>query len=107
MPQMLPDNEIAEGINSLNSKQREIFNVVHIWAKEYVTYEGHNVELIHIFLGSGGTGKSYLVKVVYNVISKTLLYHCKDPDNPRVLLLGPTGISAVNRWNYHSFWSWN
>ena len=29
-------------------------------------------------------------------MSKTLLYHCKDPEKPRVLLLGLTGISAVN-----------
>ena len=29
MSQILPDNEIAEVINSLNSKQRETFNVVH------------------------------------------------------------------------------
>ena len=26
----------------------------------------------------------------------TTPYHCKDPEKPRVLLLGPTGISAVN-----------
>ena len=25
-----------------------------------------------------------------------MLYHCKDPEKPRVLLLGPTGISVVN-----------
>ena len=25
-----------------------------------------------------------------------MLYHCKDPEKPRVLLLGTTGISAVN-----------
>ena len=25
-----------------------------------------------------------------------MLYHCKDPEKPRVLLLGPTGISAIN-----------
>ena len=29
-------------------------------------------------------------------ISKTLLYHCKDPEKSRVLLVGPTGISTVN-----------
>ena len=34
--------------------------------------------------------------MIYNAISKTLLCHCKDPEKPRVLLLGPTGISAVN-----------
>ena len=27
---------------------------------------------------------------------KKLLYHCKYPEKPRVLLLGPIGISAVN-----------
>ena len=43
-----------------------------------------------------GTGKSHLVKVIYNAVSKTLLYHCKDPENPRVLLLGPTRISVIN-----------
>ena len=26
---------------------------------------------------------------------KTFLYHCKDPEKPRVLLLGPTGTSPV------------
>ena len=31
-----------------------------------------------------------------NVISKTFLYHCKDPEKLRVLLLEPTGISVVN-----------
>ena len=36
------------------------------------------------------------MKVIYNAISKTLLYHCKDTDKPRVLLLGSPGISAVN-----------
>ena len=34
--------------------------------------------------------------MIDNGTSKTLLYHCKDPVKARVLLLGPTGISAVN-----------
>ena len=40
MPQILPDDE---SINSLNSKQREVFNVVHRWAKNYVKYDAHDV----------------------------------------------------------------
>ena len=97
MQQVLPDDEIAKGINSLNSKQRELFNVVHTWAKNFVKYDANEVEPVHIFLlGSAGTCKSYLVKVIYNAISKTLLYNCKDPEKPRVLLLGLTGISAGN-----------
>ena len=50
-----------------------------------------------ISLRSGGTGKSHLVKVICNAISETLLYHCKDPYKPRVLLLGPKEISAINK----------
>ena len=97
MPQILQDGEIAKGVNSVNSKQREVFNVVYKWTKDYVKCNGHNVEPVYIFFSdSGGTGKSHLVKVIYNAISKTLLYHFKDPEKPRVLLLGPTGISAVN-----------
>ena len=37
------------------------------------------------------------MKVIYNAITKTLFYHCKDPEKPRVLLLGPTNISAANK----------
>ena len=71
--------------------------MVHKWAKEYVKYNGHNVEPIHVFFsGSGGTDKSHLVKVIHNAVWKTLLYHCKDHQKPSVLLLGPTGIPAVN-----------
>ena len=48
MPQVLPDDEITEGL-ALNSKQREIFHVVHTWAKDYVIYNENNVEPTHIF----------------------------------------------------------
>ena len=71
MLQVLPDNEIAEGINSVNSKQKEVFNVVHKWVKEYVKSNRHNVEPIYIFLlGSGGTGRSHLVKVIYQKLNE-------------------------------------
>ena len=84
MPQILADNEIAEDINSLNSKQREVFNVIHKWAKEYLECNGNIVEPNHIFLSaSGGTSKSHLVKVICNAISKTLLCHCRDPKKPK------------------------
>ena len=67
------------------------------WTKKYVKCNGHNVEPIQIFRSCNrGAGKSNLVKVIFNATSKTLLYHCKDPEKPRVLLLDPTGISAVN-----------
>ena len=39
---------------------------------------------------------SHLAKTTYQVVSKELLYHSKEPDQPLVLLLSPAGISAVN-----------
>ena len=69
MPQTLPDHEISEKISSLNSRPREVFIVVHRWAKGNVNYDGHNVKLIHIFsTGSRGTDKSHLVNAIYNAI---------------------------------------
>ena len=71
--------------------------MVYTWDKDYVKYNGHDVEPLHIFIsGSERTGKYHLVKVIYNAISKLLLHHCKGPKTPRVLLRGPIGISAVN-----------
>ena len=97
MLQILPNDEIEKGINFLNSKQREVFNVVHTWAKDYEKYDEYYVEPTHILLsGSGGTSKSHMEKVIYNAKSKTLLCHCKHPDKGRVLLLVSKGISAVN-----------
>ena len=76
MSQILLDDKIAKDINSLNLKQRGVFNVVHTWAKDYVKYEGYDIESVHIFAsGSAGTGKSHLVKVIYNAILKKLPYH--------------------------------
>ena len=65
--------------------------------KMFLQKKNPQITPVHIFLsGSGSTGKSHLVKTIYQVVSKELLYHFKEPDKPRVLLLGPTGISAVN-----------
>ena len=56
MPNILPDDEFAEGINSLDLKQREVFNVVHRWAKDFVKYGRYNFEPVHTFFsGRGGT----------------------------------------------------
>lgn len=40
------------------------------------------------------TGKSHLVKVKYNAISNTLKK--KTPEKPKVLLLGPKGLSTMH-----------
>ena len=37
-----------------------------------------------------------MVKSTCNTVSEILPINCKKTDKPRVLLLGPTGISAIN-----------
>ena len=101
MPEIPPGNEIAGSIRSLNEKQRVVFNLVHKSSRNFIkslsTKIIFTVDTIRILLsGSGGTGKSYLIKTIYQAVSKKLLYHAKDPKKPCVFLLGPTGMSAVN-----------
>ena len=47
---MLPDDKIGEGVNSLNSKQREVINLVFTWAKHYVKQTINDIEPAHMFL---------------------------------------------------------
>ena len=32
----IPDNTINENIRSLNTKQREVFNFIHKWPRDYI-----------------------------------------------------------------------
>ena len=74
MPEIPPDNEIAGSTRSLNEKQRMVFNVVHKWSRNFI--KRFTVDPIRIFLSeSEGTGKSHLIKTIYQVVSKELLYH--------------------------------
>lgn len=67
--------------------------MIHTQANYYVKYNKRNNEPMHIFLsGSREAGISHLEKKICDAILKTLLGHCKDPEKPRVFLLGPIGI---------------
>ncbi|XP_057310266.1 uncharacterized protein LOC130648243 [Hydractinia symbiolongicarpus] len=95
------DNELNSLIRSLNNIQRLIFNVINKWARNLVknrnAFIQHKNEPLHIFLtGKAGCGKSHLINTVYQSVTKTMSYHGKDPEKPRVLLLAPTGIAAIN-----------
>ena len=49
-----------------------------------------------LILGRAGIGKSHLIKPIFMVLSKLLLYKRGNPDKPRTLLLGLTGVEVVN-----------
>ena len=87
---LLLDDQVAAGTNSLNSKQREVFSMLHTCAKDYVKYDGGNVKPVHVSISDNeGTSKSHLMKLIHNAISKTLVCHYKDQEKPRVVLLTP------------------
>ena len=99
-PTIISDEELNERINSLNQKQREIFDVVYTWGKTYVQYSkldrGSDVQPLCIFLtGNGGCGKSFLVKCLYEALNKVLSYN-GDNSKTKVMLLAPTGVAAIN-----------
>ena len=78
-----------------------MFNVARKWPRDYAKGLSAKNKLkpqpFHIFLySSGGTGKSQVIKTIFQALTKTLLYHSNNPEKVRVLLLGPIGISAVN-----------
>ena len=46
------------------------------------------------YLGGGGVGKSYLIRLVSMWTEKILRLDDDHPHKPKILLLGPTGVSA-------------
>ena len=100
-PTLMPDCELNAVIRSLNHKQRTLFNIVHSWARQYVRSRSalslQNLEPLYIFLtGNAGCGKSFLMEVLYQSLTKTLSYGNVSVDKPKVLLIAPIGAAAVN-----------
>ena len=91
---------IASNIRSLNAKQIYVFNIGHKWARDHVKGLSAENKLkpqpFHVFLpGRDGTGKSCVIKSIFQALTKTLLYYSKNPVI-KVLLLSPMGIFTVN-----------
>ena len=65
----IPDNIINENIRSLNMKQREVFNFIYTWSRDYIKSLRckviKKVKSFHIFItGGAGVGKSHLIKKI-------------------------------------------
>ena len=55
------------------------------------------LEPLHIFLtSSAGCGKSFLMKILYQSLTKILSYGNVSLDKPNTLLMAPTGVAAMN-----------
>ena len=85
----------------MNLKQRQIFGFIHNWAKLHVKVKSGTTKKqtmpFHLLLSRrGGCSKSHLIQTIFHAVSKILLYRRGDPTKPRVLLLAPTGVAAIN-----------
>ena len=103
MPKIATAVKIAVNISILNKTQLIKFDVLQQRARNYVKNVSSKrkiilqIKTVHTVLsGSGSAGKSHLVKAIYQVVSKELLYHSKEPRKPCAVLLDPADISAVN-----------
>ena len=94
------DNIINENIRSLNMKQREVFNFIYTWSRDYIKSLSckmiQKVKSFHIFItGCAVVGKSHLIKTNFLSLNKVLGYK-GAVDKPRILLLAPIGVAAIN-----------
>ena len=87
----IPDKEYYELVRKLNFRQREIFVHINQWIRT-------KSEPIRIFLSGGaGTGKSVLIKALYQSLHRYLIISTVDDlDHIRVLRCAPTGAAAFN-----------
>ena len=79
-PLLMPDRGPNSNVRKLNQKQRQLFDIVHSWAKSVLKSQSLNpqtfeeIKLLHIFLtGNTRCGKSFFMKVMYQ--SRQIPYH--------------------------------
>ena len=101
-PSLMPDSELNSNVPKRNQKQRQLFDIVHSWAKNVLKSRSLNpntsekIKPLHVFLtGNAGCGKSFLMKVIYQSLTKTLSYGDVVIEKPKVLVMAPTGDAAI------------
>ena len=100
-PIVIPDEEMNFKIRMLNKKQRDVFDINHNWQKRSVknlsSISRSATEPLCIFLmGNAGCGKSFLTNILCQSLTKTFTYTNSELEKPKVLLLAPTGVAAIN-----------
>ena len=96
---VMTDDEYHQLIQSLNDEQRQIFSDIYRWCFDVLTSKktGKVPESFFTFVsGSAGTGKSHLIKAIYQTVVKTLRSEADSPDDVVCLLTAPTGPAAFN-----------
>ena len=72
-------------------------NITIETVKQKSSVKPNLVKPFNLFLsGSGGVGKSHLIKTIYQSVSKVLQYNGGSPDKPCILILAPIGVASIN-----------
>ena len=89
-------------IRSLNTKQRIAFETILKWCRQNIhsqpsTPPCNNSKPPQLSITGGAeAGKSHLIKTIYQTSSKIFKEGHESPEKPSVLLLAPTGVSAIS-----------
>ena len=94
-------HEINSSIRSINKDQREVFDVVHKWSRDYIKQrffkQPEEVKPFYIFLTGGtGAGKSHVFKTITMSLNKGLMHDSVYLDKPRLLIMVPTFEAGKN-----------
>ena len=97
-PTVATDEDINKRVRSLNTQQKDVFEVVHTFASRHLKNLNsvNPIELAQLLIfltGNAGTGKSFLVRLLFDHLTK--LFSFKNPMREKVLLLAPAGIKVV------------
>jgi len=94
----MEDNEYYNNCKSLNNEQRSLFQFVCVHTQQILYSERFGTEPpkpFFLFLsGDGGTGKSHLINVIHEYVTRNLKFPGQSPDQPSILLTASTGTAA-------------
>ena len=100
-PSNISDDILRESVRSLNSQQRCAYDTVLTWCRTRVmnmnSLQPNEIEPLNLFItGGAGTGKSHTIKTIFHTAVKTFRHTTLNPEMTTVLLVAPTGVTAVN-----------
>ena len=97
-PTVIPDEELNLKIRILNQKQSDVFDIVHNWStrsvKNLLSILQSAIDPLYNFL-TGNAGCD-ITKILYQSLTKSLSDRISELGKPKVLLLVPTGVTAIN-----------
>lgn len=89
-PAQLPDDELHQCVRSLNKQQRYAYDIVLTWCRNKLknmnSLKPEELEPTYLFM----------IKTIYHTVTKTLSHAPMNPELPKVLLMAPTCVAAIN-----------